>query len=174
MGGRLPARPAPLPPASRAPDAADRGSASGSAMPTSRKSGCLASVGKNLFYAGAGSSSGAQASKLEMLVGTSIDTRAPTSAPTGALRHRPSAAEAKRCLARTGACLPGRPARCVALQRTLAVLKGPRTKLLLGLPGYCCAEYSRGTAGCRRARCCYGRGGAAHVPRVCRCHVRVW
>ena len=53
-------------------------------MPTARYRGCVASVGKNLFYAGTYSPSPnpTNAYRMEMLVGTPSITNAPTVSPT--------------------------------------------------------------------------------------------
>jgi hypothetical protein len=51
-------------------------------MPTARRNGCLASVGKNLYYTGSYYPDTANNVKMEMLIGTPIITSAPTFAPT--------------------------------------------------------------------------------------------
>ena len=51
-------------------------------MPTTRKNGCLASVGKNVYYTGSYYMDTANQQRMEMLIGTPIITSAPTFAPT--------------------------------------------------------------------------------------------
>jgi hypothetical protein len=51
-------------------------------MPTARRSGCFASVGKNVYYTGSDYMDTANVKRMEMLIGTPIVTSAPTFAPT--------------------------------------------------------------------------------------------
>ncbi len=51
-------------------------------MPTARRNGCLASVGKNVYYSGSYYMDTANQQRMEMLIGTPIVTSAPTFAPT--------------------------------------------------------------------------------------------
>ena len=51
-------------------------------MPTARRNGCLASVGKDVYYSGSYYPNTANVNRMEMLIGTPIVTNAPTFAPT--------------------------------------------------------------------------------------------
>ena len=51
-------------------------------MPTARRNGCLATVGKNVYYSGSYYMDTANQQRMEMLIGTPIVTSAPTFAPT--------------------------------------------------------------------------------------------
>ena len=51
-------------------------------MPTARRNGCLASVGKNVYYSGSYYMDTANQQRMEMLIGTPIVTNTPTASPT--------------------------------------------------------------------------------------------